>query len=223
MALQPEDFDFLSNLSTLWAIVIGSVLATAGGLAGSQLERFFERRERERDSALLFAEIFSTLKIIIDFAHDSSKIGDPYGPVTMRMLRAARRELDLYERNREQVYTLHDPKIRGLIHKCTVQLSMPIDGIFDSTRELELIEQHIKASGVTEAHRSELEQRLAAIRENRDTGFAFVVQVSEELKPLIDLLAPLARGNFISIEAAKELSAVSGPATPAPGSTPQST
>ena len=104
MALQPDDFDFISNFSTLWAIVIGAVLATVGGLAGSQIERVVERRQRERDAALLFAEVFSTIKVLLDMAGDTRRIGDPYGPITMRFIRAARREVEIYDRNREQLY-----------------------------------------------------------------------------------------------------------------------
>lgn len=206
MALSPEGFDFLSNLSTLWAVILGAVLATAGGLAGGQIERVFERREREKDSALLFAEIFSTLKIIIDFANDTRRVGDPYGPITMRMVRAAKRELDLYDRNREQVYTLRDAKLRGRIHKCTVPINMSIEGILDSTREVDTIEAQLRSPTITDAHRDELTRKVAQMRAARDSGFDFVVQTSEELKSLIGELGDISGGHFIDIEAAKRLS-----------------
>src|SRR5215472_4872258 len=113
MALKPEDFDFISNFSTLWSVILGALLATMGGLAGGQLEYFFESRRRERDSALFFAEVLSTLKIILDLATNARKIGDPYGPITMRMLRSARREIDIYERNRETLYALRNGELRA--------------------------------------------------------------------------------------------------------------
>src|SRR5262249_52990888 len=41
-----------ADTETLWAVVIGAVLATAGGFAASQLEAYLRRRERERNAAL---------------------------------------------------------------------------------------------------------------------------------------------------------------------------
>jgi hypothetical protein len=35
-------------METLWAVVVGAVLATVGGFAATQLEQFFRRRERRR-------------------------------------------------------------------------------------------------------------------------------------------------------------------------------
>lgn len=202
MALQPEDFDFISNLSTLWAIIIGAVLATAGGLAGGQIERFFERRERERDCAVLFGEIFSTLKIILDMAGESRRIGDPYGPITMRMLRAARRELEIYDRNRELLYSLNDPNLRARIHRDAVRLTMPLEGIFDSTREIETIGAQLKATHLPDEDRKELERRIDTIRQNRDSGFDFVIETSGQLAAVIKDLEPYAHQKFDRIESA---------------------
>ena len=129
MSLKAEDFDFITNFSTLWSVILGALLATLGGLAGGQLEWFFESRRRERDAALFFAEVLSTLKIILDLAADTRKIGDPYGPVTLRMLRSARREIDIYERNRETLYTLKKSDLRARVHTIVLRISMPLDGL----------------------------------------------------------------------------------------------
>ena len=196
MAIKPEDFDFISNFSTLWAVFLGAILATAGGLAGSQLERILERGQRQRDAALLFGEILSTLKLILDLAVDSRKVGDPYGPITMRFLRAARRELDIYDRNREMLYALHDPMLRARIHRDAVRLTMPLDGIFDSTREIETIAAQLKAPNLSAEDREELERRIALIKENRDTGFDFVKDTASELLVVIRDLEPYAHQNF---------------------------
>lgn len=196
MALKPEDFDFISNFSTLWAVFLGAVLATAGGLAGSQLERIVERGQRQRHAALLFGEILSTLKLILDLAADSRKVGDPYGPITMRFLRAARRELDIYDRNREMLYSLHDPMLRARIHRDAVRITMPLDGIFDSTREIETITAQLKAPNLSAPDREDLERRIATIKENRDSGFDFVRDTTSELLAVIKDLEPYAHQSF---------------------------
>src|SRR5215472_17272364 len=196
MALKPEDFDFISNFSTLWAVFLGAVLATAGGLAGSQLERIVERGQRQRDAALLFGEILSTLKLILDMATQSRGVGDPYGPITMRFLRAARRELDIYDRNREMLYALHDPLLRARIHRDAVRLSMPLEGIFYSTLEIETIAAQLKAPNLPDADREELERRIALIRQNRDSGLDFIKDTTAELMAVITDLEPYAHQKF---------------------------
>ncbi len=202
MALSPDDFDFLSNLSALWAVILGAVLATAGGLAGSQIERIFERRERERDGAILFGEIFSTLKIILDLAGESRGVGDPYGPITMRMLRAARRELDIYDRNRELLYSLSDANLRARIHRDAVRLTMPLEGIFDSSREIETIAAQLKAPHLPDEDRAELQRRIETIRQNRDIGFDFVVETAGQLAAVIKDLEAYAHQSFDRVEVA---------------------
>ena len=207
MALKPDDFDFLSNLSTLWAIILGSILATGGGLVGNQIERIIERRQRERDAALLFAEILSSLKILIDFAQRTRGIGDPYGPITMRMMRAARRELDMYERNREQLYALSDHMMRGRIHRAMLQLTMPIDGLFDASNGLDILTAQLKTPSLPAEEREELERRMENIRTARDQGFDFINEASEQLKAIVKDLEPVSGQSFDRVAAATAASA----------------
>ena len=189
MALKPEDYDFLSNMSAIWSIVIGALLATLGGLAGSQLEWYFERSRREHDSALLFAELLSTLKILLDLAADTKKVGDPYGPITLRMLRSARREIDIYERNRENLLALRNGELRAKIHTTVLRLAMPIDGIFDSSQALEALALQLRTPNLPAQERSELETRMATIRDNREAGFTFIMETSNtQLKDAVTQL-----------------------------------
>ena len=48
MMLKPDDLDFISNFDTVWAVILGAVLATLGGFAATQFEQLMGRRERER-------------------------------------------------------------------------------------------------------------------------------------------------------------------------------
>ena len=104
-----DTFGFLVDQNTLIAVILGAILATIGGFVATMLERYLDKRERERNAALFFGEILSSLGIILRFADDTKKVGDPYGPVTMRMLLSARNELNLYDRNREIIFDLRDP------------------------------------------------------------------------------------------------------------------
>jgi hypothetical protein len=198
--LQPSDYDFLSNFSTLWAVFIGAILATIGGFAATQLEWHFERSRRERNAALFFGEVLSTLATLMRLANDARGRGDPYGRVTMRMLHAARREIDIYDRNRESLLDLRDAATRARIHTLILRITMPIDGVFDATQEIASLQNQLKTATHSESERKEIEAQIAALRESRDFGFDFAVENTEQLKNTIKVLEPVARESFDTIE-----------------------
>ena len=97
---------------TLWAVAAGAVLATVGGFIATQLEAYVRRRERERSAALLFGEILSALETITAVAQQARSHGEPYGPLTLRLIRAAQRETETYSANRTLLYDLRNAEIR---------------------------------------------------------------------------------------------------------------
>jgi hypothetical protein len=194
--MRPESYDFLSNLSTIWAIIIGAVLATGGGLLATWIERHIERRQRERNAGLFFGEMLSTLDVLLEFATQTRGIGDPYGPITLRMLRSARREIDIYDRNRESLFFLRDAHLRARVHTLILRLTMPIDGIFDFMQEIALTEAQLRALPAGHEERDEIIKRLEGLRQRRDTSFDFVAETAAQLKPAIADLEPIAHQSF---------------------------
>lgn len=165
--MRPEQFEFVTNLDTLAAVVLGALLATAGGLVAEHYEDQIERRRKERDAARFFGEILASIDEILDFAFQSQKIGDPWGPVTIRMFRTARRESEVYERNRERLFDIHDPSLRARIHRHFLLESFPLEAIVDYCDEIGAIENEL-AAGASAAREAALGKRLAdrrAIRE----------------------------------------------------------
>ena len=191
-----QDIDFSSGASTFWAVFLGAFLATIGGLVAGQVEAWFRRRERERAAALLFGEVLSTLQVILRIAEDTRGYGDPYGPVTMRMLRAARREVDVYDRNRETLYELRDATLRVRIHTLIVRLTMPLDGLLDAGVEIAQTTAALRARGLDAEHRQELEADVAQLKERREQGFDFIMRTRLVIGELIAGLAEVARHDF---------------------------
>jgi hypothetical protein len=118
---------------TLLAVVIGAALATVGGVLAGQIEFQQVRRERERSAGLLFGEVLAGLNMILQLAKEARGRGDPFGPITMRILKAAQRETHIYERNRELLFAVRDAKLRVGTHILLLQMSLTLDAIFEAS------------------------------------------------------------------------------------------
>ena len=169
-------FDAVENVSTLGAVVLGAVVATIGSFTASWYERRLLRREREADAALVFAELLRLLSMQIAVVRAAHSRGDPFGPITIRMLRGARREVEIYERNRERLFMVRDARLRPQTSALIARLTFAIDRVLDNTEAL--------ASRPDEAEQAELST-------GRDQAFEFLVEISDELPSFVDRFAAL--------------------------------
>ena len=205
-----EIFDASSSQSALWAVILGALLATVGGFAATQMERIVEQRRRERNAALFFGEFLTGLQIILRFTKATHGRGDPYGPITVRMLRSAGKEIDLYDRNRESLFDLRHAHLRARLQTLVIRLAMPIDGVFDATTEISNYQMKLK-SDISPDMRAEIESRVANLVEQRDSAFEFIMDLANDIPPIIDDLKPLAGHNFRNAE---EVAASANPTLP---------
>jgi len=186
---------------TLWAVVVGAILATAGGFAATRLEDFVSKRARERSAAVLFGEILSVLELIVVLANESRARGEPYGPFTMRLLRAVRREIDVYDRNRESLYDLRNATVRARIHTLMVQATLSLEGVFESSEQIEAGEAALLRMSADDRYKATAEARLDALIAARQQAFDFTLENVAGAKSILHLLRPLARQRFDAAEA----------------------
>jgi hypothetical protein len=190
-----EIFDASSSQSAVWAVVLGALLATAGGFVATQMERIVEQRRRERNAALFFGELLTTLQIILRFTKATHGRGDPYGPITLRMLRSAGKEIEIYDRNRESLFDLRHAHLRARIQTLVIRLTMPIESVFDASTEISSYQ--MKLTGAIGAEtRTEMASRVASLREQRDSAFEFIMEMAAEIAPIVADLKPLAGHDF---------------------------
>ncbi len=189
------------SAETLWGVVIGALLATVGGFAATQMEGVLRRRERERSAALLFGEILAGLELVTRITDETRGRGDPYGRLTMGLLRAVRRETDIYERNREHLYDLRNAKIRAQIHGLVVRITLALEGIGDATSQIASVQAAMNALDRDDPARRELESQMAALAEGRQGTFNFMMETAGQIKPIIAVLRPLAKQTLDEHEA----------------------
>jgi len=200
VALKPEDMDFISNFNTFWAVFLGAILATIGGFGATQAEWILERKRRERNAAIFFGELLSTMNIILTIADETRRVGDPYGPITLRMLRSAVKEVDIYNRNRETLFDLRNAELRARIHTLVLRIVMPADGVFDMSSEITQVQSLLKSPGLTLDDRAELDERLERLRANRVSAFDTVVESSAQLKSVVRELEPIAKYSYENLD-----------------------
>lgn len=191
-------FDAASSNSAVWAVVLGAALATMGGFVATQMERYVEHRRRERNAALFFGELLSTFHVILRFVQDTHGKGDPFGPITLRMLKSARKELDIYDRNRESLFDLRHADLRARIQTIVIRMTMPIEGIFDATDEIMRCRDLLRDAGAIP--RPDVDARIASLCEQRDGGYEFIMETAEQLPGIISDLEPLAHHSFRNID-----------------------
>ena len=190
-ALNLAALDLPPGGDTLFAVVAGAVLATAGGLVATLIEGVLRRRERERGAAVLFGEILSAIARIVALTVEFRGRGDPYGPITMRMLRAVRREAETYDRNRESLYEIRNSRIRAEIHALMVRITLTLEGLFDATQQINMMDAEARSTAEPEAQGT-----AAPFREIRDSSFDFLLETVAGIRPILDTLRPLAKEDF---------------------------
>jgi len=190
------DLHLSAGDETLWAVILGAVLATIGGFLSTTFEASMRRREREHGAALLFGEILSVLELIVDLAKASRDRGEPYGSFTMRLLRAVRREAETYARNREALYDLRDVRTRAQIHTIMVKVMMGLEGVFDATDRIEADTITNRQPGLDPTSKAEVEARLASALYERDQAFEALAETASGIAPIVEVLRPLAKQDF---------------------------
>ena len=166
-----------AHAETLAAVTLGAVVATVSGVVANMWEARVRQGQRERAAALLIGEAISTMYAILQGALRSMSVGERFGAVTRRMLLSARRELDIYERNREMFIDLRDAKLRVELHSLMVRIAMPLDGVIAS-----------------------LEYNDQANADARERGVEFLAETLTKMPPMLKRLSRVAGRDFDSYE-----------------------
>src|SRR5215469_4941122 len=124
------------DVSTLIGVILGAGAATLGSFAAVSFERYVSRREAERDTALVFSELLHTVCRYLDLVRGAHSRGDPFGPITLRMLRSLRQEVEIYDRNRERLPFVRDAVLRMKVGSLMGQTNFALERVLDATEEL---------------------------------------------------------------------------------------
>ncbi|MEL7541195.1 MAG: hypothetical protein AAGJ51_09860, partial [Pseudomonadota bacterium] len=154
-------FDFIDNLDTLLAVVVGALLATGGALVAELVQDRLGQKRRERDAARFFGEILASVDLILDRAFQSMDVGERWGDVTQRLFKTALDEAAIYERNRERLFEIRDMELRRIIHVHFLTEIVPLTALIDIFNDINGLETELQIGGFsTPDHQKLLEQEL---------------------------------------------------------------
>jgi hypothetical protein len=196
------------------AMIIGAVLASAGGFFVAWLLDRMERKRQERSIALVCLDLLTSLSVLSQLAADARARGNPYGPYTIRLVRGCMRDLDVYERNRERIADISDPTVRAEIYQCMARVTLAIEGILGETDVIAVNDEAIESARVS-GDVAKVDELTAQRQERcgrRDASFGFMMETTQGLcGPLSAKLRKVAKSeaqNLAAIVAANAQAAV---------------
>jgi hypothetical protein len=211
-------FDLTSAAGAqFFAMLLGAFLASLGGFSVAWVLDRMERKRQERSIALVCLDLLTSLGVLTKLAEGARGRGNPYGPLTIRLVRSCLRDLEVYERNRERVADISDPVLRAEIYECMARMLMCIEGILNETEIIAATDDAIEAARERGdgAKVEALEHRCKERATRRDASFDFMVETAQELG------APLsAKLRVVAKSEAQNLSRIIAGGTP---STPPTT
>lgn len=190
-------FDYIDNLDTLLAVVIGALLATGGALVAELVQDRLGQKRRERDAARFFGEILASVDLVLDRAFTSLEIGERWGDVSRRLFQTALNEAAIYERNRERLFEIRDMELRKLIHKHFLTEMVPLTALIDISQDIATLEKDLQSGNyVSDDQRRNMLAELEDLRERREAALTSVRDEHAETEAICQRLEPLAGVTF---------------------------
>ena len=190
-------FDFVGNLDTLLAVLLGALLATGGSLLAEIVQDRLGRKRRQRDAARFFGEIITSLGHIFDLACESQKIGDRWGGYSQALFQTASQEAAVYERNRERLLDVGDMKLRFAIHRNMLRTISPLANVIEHTKHIEHLETKLEEEDImSESARNALRERIARLDAFREGSLASAQSQRTKASDILARLEALAGVKF---------------------------
>ncbi len=190
-------FDYIDNLDTLLAVIVGALLATGGAMVAELVQDRLGQKRKERDAARFFGEILASVDLILDRAFASMDMGERWGDVTQRLFRTALNEAAIYERNRERLFEMRDMELRRIIHVHFLTEMVPLVALTETNAEISEIEKELKhAEVLTAAKQDALLEDLERLREAREGALNAIQAEHAKTEAICRRMEPLAGVTF---------------------------
>lgn len=187
-------FDIAGAYSQIFAMLMGAFLASAGGFMVTVLLDRLERHREERSIALVCLDLLTSMQVVAKLAERSRGRGDPYGPVTLRLIRRMLRDVDVYERNRERIADIRDADLRAEVYAYMARTTMAIEGVIYETDTISTLDERIQFLRFDghDAKADELGLKKSESEQRRTGSFDFLIEEIADSPALVARLRAVA-------------------------------
>lgn len=190
-------FDYIDNLDTLLAVVVGALLATGGAMVAELVQDRLGRKRKEREAARFFGEILNSVDRILDFAFDSIERGERWGSVSLRLFKTAFNETSVYERNRERLFEIGDIELRRTIHSHFLVETVPLIALIEYWELIDALSKELTESEhLTETRRENAIAELEKLTESRLAALESIRGEHAKTEAICKMLEPIAGLQF---------------------------
>lgn len=190
-------FDYIDNLDTLLAVVVGALLATGGAMVAELVQDRLGRKRKEREAARFFGEILNSVDRILDFAFDSIERGERWGSVSLRLFKTAFNETSVYERNRERLFEIGDIELRRTIHSHFLVETVPLIALIEYWELIDALNKELSESEhLTETRRQYAIAELEKLTEARLAALESIRGEHAKTEAICKMLEPIAGLQF---------------------------
>lgn len=190
-------YDYVGNLDTLIAVIVGACLATGGALVAEIIQDRLARKRRQRDAARFFGEIISSIVQIFDQAKASQNIGEPWGAYSVNLFRVAATEAETYARNRERLFDIRDTRLRFAIHGHILRLTVPIASMVEESDKIaELANRLAEEDDLSERAIASIQARIDRLETFRNGGMRQASEQRETSSQILSQLEEIAGTRF---------------------------
>ncbi|MFT3724569.1 MAG: hypothetical protein QM773_13405 [Hyphomonadaceae bacterium] len=191
-------FDYIGNLDTLLAVILGAILATGGALVADLVKERSSRSQRQRDAARFFGELLTSIDLVLDAALETQPIGDRWGSITQRLFRTALDEARVYERNRERLFEIQDMNLRFRIHEHFLRKFVSMIALIEYSDDIADSERRLAGeSQLADGRRNLLEAERSTRNQLREAALGALLEEKAKTRLVTVELEKLAKVRFV--------------------------
>jgi hypothetical protein len=194
-AMRNSIFDWVGNLDTLLAVILGAALATLGAFISEVIHDHRGAKKKERATARFVGEILTSIDQLVDLGRQSQAIGDPWGRISVRLYESALREAAVYERNRERLFDIHDMELRLRIHAHVLGETIPLMALLEQCRQIAELDQRQAQS---EQDREAIRAQKGQLERSRSAALDGLLAERAQTDDLLAALSKVARASLKS-------------------------
>lgn len=168
-------FNYVGNLDTLIAVIVGAVLATGGALIAEKVQARSMIKQREQDAARRLGHILFDIDRSLARTFHSQTIGEPWGLASRMAFVGVAKKGEWYVQNRDCIFDIQDMELRIDLSEDVSSLIGAISGLVRANEQIEAEEKLlIRDHDLSPKHRELITAELKQTLQTRELAIPYI-------------------------------------------------